>query len=173
MDTRIDFVFDGTALTGITVHWTFDDMFTEMILLDYDKNKNRRFEAAEIKEIEKHAFSNLRHYNYFIFIVTDGREREVKEVRNFTVRLEGNRKLVYSFFVPLDLVARPAAREIRVSCHDMEFFSDIVFAKDDPVRVLNGEAVITSFNRRKHPTKMIFGGTIVPDEIVFEFRRKP
>jgi ABC-type uncharacterized transport system substrate-binding protein len=173
MEARIDFVFDGTSLTGITVHWTFDDMFTEMILLDYDRNKNRRLEPAEIKDIEKNAFSNLRHYNYFTWVMIDGREREVTAVRDFTCRLDENKKLVYSFFVPLDLVARPTVREVRASSFDVEYFSDIVLAKNNTARVLKGESVAASVRQRKHPTKKIFGGTIVPDEIVLEFRRKP
>ena len=172
METRLEFVFENTTLRGVTIHWTFDDMFTEMILLDYDKNKNRRFEASEIREIEQYAFSNLRNYGYFTFLHVDGRARETLKVERFTCRLDEGRKLVYSFFVPIEILARPSPREIRVSSHDESFFSDIIFGKKEPVRINGGSEVVVSHTLRKHPTKRIFGGTVTPEEVVLEFRRK-
>ena len=53
IDNSISIVFDEHGLAGFGIEWAFDEMFSAMIIHNYDRNKNGKFEAGEIEEIKK------------------------------------------------------------------------------------------------------------------------
>ncbi|MCK5099032.1 MAG: DUF1007 family protein, partial [Desulfobacteraceae bacterium] len=56
---KIKIVFDEKGLAGFNMEWEFDDMFTSMIVGDYDVNKNQILEKNEVATIKEKAFSYL------------------------------------------------------------------------------------------------------------------
>ncbi|MCK5098508.1 MAG: DUF1007 family protein, partial [Desulfobacteraceae bacterium] len=56
---KVNIVFDDKGLAGFNIEWEFDDMFTTMILGDYDANKNQFLEKNEVATIKEKAFSYL------------------------------------------------------------------------------------------------------------------
>jgi len=54
--------FDEKGVAGFKQEWVFDEMFSHMIIHDFDKNKNGRFEPEEVKEVYRGAFSNLKDF---------------------------------------------------------------------------------------------------------------
>ena len=49
IENRLTIVFDSKGLAGIEVKWVFDEFFSNMIVTDYDQNRNHKLENAEIK----------------------------------------------------------------------------------------------------------------------------
>ncbi|MGD8893057.1 MAG: DUF1007 family protein, partial [Desulfobacterales bacterium] len=45
---RLKIVFDNQGLAGFEVEWHFDEMFSNMIAMDFDQNKNSILEPAEV-----------------------------------------------------------------------------------------------------------------------------
>ena len=45
---RLNIVFDNQGLAGFGVEWHFDEMFSNMIAMDYDQNQNSTLEPAEV-----------------------------------------------------------------------------------------------------------------------------
>lgn len=97
----------GTLRVGF--EWTFDAMFTEMILADFDEDRDRRLSATEIRSIEAEAFSNLRYYDYFVTLRVGDRVFVPQGVEEFSARIDGARpegeRLVYRFFLTDELPA--------------------------------------------------------------------
>lgn len=97
----------GARSLRVGFEWTFDAMFTEMILADFDENQDRRFSAGETRSIEAEAFSNLRHYDYFVSLRVGDRVFAPRGVEEFSARLDGNsgdgERLVYRFFLTDEL----------------------------------------------------------------------
>jgi ABC-type uncharacterized transport system substrate-binding protein len=185
MDARVAFRFVGERLDGFEVEWTFDRMFTAQIALDYDTPRHGRFPRDLVDRIQSGAFDNLRHYDYFTYVVTDGRIHPVAEVRDFTAFMR-NGRLVYRFFVPYHTTAGEALRTIRVRMYDKTFFADMAFHDDEPVTVISGDAVRhrTRVLRNEdievpydatHPSvrrkEATYTGMAHPYEIVLEYRR--
>lgn len=114
----------GAGSLRIGFEWTFDAMFTEMILADFDENRDRRFSAGETQNIEAEAFSNLRHYDYFVSLRVGDRVFAPRGVEEFSARLDEDRvdgeRLVYRFFLTDNL---PAA--FAVTVFDESYYSAI------------------------------------------------
>jgi ABC-type uncharacterized transport system substrate-binding protein len=120
----------GSSTTGgsgglrVGFEWTFDAMFTEMILADFDENRDRRFSADETQKIEAEAFSNLRHYDYFVSLRAGDRLFAPEGVEEFSARIDENHhdgeRLVYRFFLTDELPA-----SFGVTVFDESYYSAI------------------------------------------------
>ena len=51
IDGVTDVVFENGKITGIRQHWTFDDVFSLLLIEDFDANKNRKFDKPEIEAL--------------------------------------------------------------------------------------------------------------------------
>ena len=185
IDSKVSFVFDGNCLEGFVVDWTFDSMFTESIILDYDLNRDGAFDEQEVKEIERGAFSNLKNFGYFTFLRYNERPYPVEEVKNFEVYMENDR-LGYRFFVPFQVEAGENFALFSVAIFDETFFCDIAFIEDNPVSIRGESGVETviylnenkdlSINYNNQNTSggrndAAYSGTAYPTELVLKFRK--
>jgi len=101
LKTSLEIEYSNSICDGIWVEWEFDRFFSISIINDFDLDKNGSFDNSEVKEIEKNAFSNLKHYGYFIYLRIGRKRYNPEKVSNFSVRLLGE-KLHYRFFITLN-----------------------------------------------------------------------
>ena len=67
IDCQLNFLFNKTELYAVLINWEFDDIYSQSIILDYDKNHNKKFENKEVEKIYKNAFEATKHFHYFTF----------------------------------------------------------------------------------------------------------
>jgi ABC-type uncharacterized transport system substrate-binding protein len=163
-------VFDERGLAGFRICWEFDEMFSSMIIQDFDGNRNGRFEPGEMKHLKEGAFSNLRNFGYFTHIKISGRPFEVSFVKDFTAEIRGG-KLVYNFAVPCHVSAADRFREVRVSIYDHSFYTSVFLVKY-PVTLENREAFEVEYTIQKNRAEAYYYGQIYPEEILLRFKRK-
>jgi len=84
IDNSLKIVFNEKGLANINLKWVFDEMFSGMIIYEFDKNKNGKFEASEIEEIRKGAFGHLKNFDYFTHIKINGQQFKVRYVQGFS-----------------------------------------------------------------------------------------
>jgi len=168
---KIDVSFDNKGLAGFAIRWTFDDMFTSMIVGDYDKNQNKILEKNEVVLIKKEAFSYLSEYNYFVFIKIDGKSFDVKYIKNFSAELN-DKKLVYTFFVPCHVSASNDSKQIIVASYDPSYYSAIDFPNKNPMTTWNSDLFIIKAVVKKDPSTSIYYGQINPWALFLDFRKK-
>ena len=121
--------FDKDGMTGFKEEWVFDEMFSNMIIHDFDKNQNGRLESSEVKEIHKGAFSNLKNFDYFTHVKINGKPFRVTFVKDFHAKIVKN-IVVYHFFVPCHIKAILSYKEIRIGVYDKSFYTNINLIKD-------------------------------------------
>ncbi len=132
VDARVTLLFDEQGLAGFRQEWTFDEMFGEFILEDYDANKNKRFEDKEVLKIKAEAFDNLKESDYFHIVQLNGKPFAVKYATDFSVQFK-NERVVYTFTVPCHMkVAAKSTLDISLSLSDKTIYTDLVFTKDSP-----------------------------------------
>jgi len=171
IDAHVGVYFSGQRLQRIVHRWVFDEMFTESILLDYDRNRNRRIEPGENREIEAGAFSNLRHYGYFTHLAVGSREVPIESVEAFQASVEQGR-LVYRFEVPLDVEVRSRWQRIHLGVWDDTYFVEVRY--DSPAAAVYGareSGVEIDISLEENPNKSYWGGFITPREIRLAYRR--
>ena len=171
LENCLTIIFDQQGLAGIRVRWVFDEFFSSMMAGDYDRNHNNRLEGSEIKMIEKEAFANLINFDYFTFIKIEGRSFKVKYIRDFSAALAGG-KLIYDFLIPCHVKASSTFKEFIISQYDPTYYTLVVFAKDQPVKVQNVSNFEISYRIAKNLEEAYYYGQIHPVEVILRFKRK-
>ena len=90
----------NNTLKSIDVEWTLDPMFSQMVLGDFDLNRNGQFEPKERAEVYG-AIVTMKEMGYFIRPVINSKKIWLKELKNFTVRQEKG-LVIYHFTIPTD-----------------------------------------------------------------------
>ncbi|MCP4575321.1 MAG: DUF1007 family protein [Deltaproteobacteria bacterium] len=170
IDSWITVVFDKKGLAGFNIRWAFDDMFSSMIIMDFDTNHNRRFEAAEIREIEELAFSYLREFEYFVHVKIGKKPFHVKYVKNFSAKIKDNR-VFYSFFIPCHVRATEQWKEVRISVYDQKYYTDILPGKA-PLKFKDQGSFEVRHRFSQNKSEAYFFDQIYPYEAVVRFRLK-
>ena len=171
LETALTIVFDHEGLAGVRVKWLFDEMFSSMILLDFDLNKDQKLEKKEIGLIRQNAFANLKNFGYFTSIKINGKPFKVKLVSDFTAALKEN-QLVYEFMIPCHVRATKRYKEFRVSQYDREYYSAVFYAREKPFTYEGTSSFDIEHWAEKNPDDSYYFGQIVPIELITKFKLK-
>lgn len=163
--------FDGPALSRVSVSWTFDELFSQTIAVDYDKGKKGSFTPAEAEALKKGAFDNLRNYHYFLAFFVDGKRIALPPIRDFVPSLKDGR-LVYSFSLPLELPITDAGRELRITIYDDTYYVAFDKLSAADIDIHSGDAVEASAVIGKTKVKAAWPGQFMPDQIIIAMKRK-
>lgn len=171
VDCTLTFVFDVNGFSGIKESWVFDEMFSSMILQDFDKDKNSLLNSQEIADIKKGAFLNLKNFNYFNHATINGENFPVKFVTEFFAEVRENH-LIYTFFIPCHIKANPHFKTIRLSVYDETYYTDIVLAPELPSIEGGKDLFFVQCSTNPAPDLTFYYGQIVPEAIFLKFKNK-
>lgn len=90
----------NNTLKSVDVEWTLDPMFSQMVLGDYDTNRNGIFDPKERNEVYN-AIVSMKDVGYFIRPQINTKKIWLKELTNFTVRYEKG-LVIYRFTIPIN-----------------------------------------------------------------------
>jgi ABC-type uncharacterized transport system substrate-binding protein len=167
---RMTLMFDHGTFQGIGFQWTFDPMFSAMILGDYDPGHTGRFDASRAASLKQGAFDNLVNYHYFIAIWVHGKPVKKLVIQKFSPSVADKRLLVYRFFVPLRLPVSVEEQTVLLTVYDDTYYVafDILHTQD--VVVQSGPEVACSLSVQKTKVKPEWPGQYMPDQLVIRFK---
>ena len=170
VSNRMTVLFDQGALQGITFQWTFDDMFSAMILADYDPAHTHRFDGARTKALKAGAFDNLENYHYFVAISIGSTPMRRLSIERFVPSVTEKGRLVYSFFIPVKLAVTPEEKTVALTVYDDSYYVafDILHVQD--VEVQAGPEVACTLAVQKTKVKPAWPGQYMPDQLVIRFK---
>ncbi|KFN40263.1 MAG: hypothetical protein JU82_04110 [Sulfuricurvum sp. MLSB] len=85
-------------LSSVDVEWTLDPTFSQMVLGDFDTDRNGKFNKSEEYEIYK-AMLSMKETGFFIRPSVNGRPIRLKELKHFAVRYDKG-LVIYRFTIP-------------------------------------------------------------------------
>lgn len=159
-DVKAEVKVAAGYIDGIWTQWTFDEVFSQLILSDHDADGDGVLNARESTSVQKGYFDNLKTYAYFTHLGLGSRKLEVPTPQKFQAAVHGGR-VTYRFFLPLGL-RLDAKTPLAVAFYDDSFFTDMVFAKKNPVALTATEGGKASVSFRKDPSKTYYGGQVTP-----------
>jgi ABC-type uncharacterized transport system substrate-binding protein len=164
IDNITTFQVAGGRIVAIKLRWTFDELFGGSIIAQYDRNKDKRFDAKEMEALKKGAFDNLQGYDYFTHLSVDDRKVPVKTVTGFVASIE-NGRLVYQFTVPVDPPVDPRKAKVVLGVYDAEFFVDIEIGGRESVRYEGLDGMDCRTTVAENPRHAIYNGQVYPLEM--------
>lgn len=168
--TGVQIVFDDKGMAGVRVLWIFDEMFSNMIISEFDQNANRKFEPTEVATLKEGAFSYLRNFHYFTHIKIDGNKFTVDFVKDFSADIKEN-KLIYRFFVPCHVTAIDTFKEVNLAIYDSSYYCNI-YLPEQAIAFENMEPYEVLHRLEANPEEAYYFGQVHPEEITLRFRRK-
>ena len=161
IDTQATMEFKDGKVTAVHLRWSFDDLFSSFVINEFDKNKNKTFDAEEIAQVQTNAFANLKNFNYFTHLRIGKDKLKIEKVRDFAPSIEDGR-LVYRFTIDVPKPVDPGQSKVGLSVYDETFYVDVAFAKKDPVRfkgIAKGACKYTVTRDKDNP---IYFGAVLP-----------
>ena len=168
IDTRVAVVFDQKGIAGFRIEWKFDEMFSAMIIQDFDEDHDSSFSSAEIRNIEENAFSNLKNYHYFTYISWKGGEYDGKHVEDFFAAIRGG-VLVYRFFVPCRISAGDKKKLVKVWVYDNSYYCDVVYEENDPLDIEGKKGYSFTYEIVPDEENPYYYGQVFPLQMRFLF----
>jgi len=171
ISSRVTVDFHGGKLAKISMEWSFDELFSQMILADYDKDRKGSFSESEAAALKKGAFDNLRNYNYFLALFVDGRAIPLPFIQDFRPSVRDG-KLVYAFTVPLNLSIETKSLELRITIYDDTYYVAFDKMSEADIAILGDDAIDAMVAIEKTRVKAEWPGQFMPDQIVISMKKK-
>lgn len=160
-DAQLRFV-DG-RLVAIEQRWPFDEVFSEFIQLEHDRDGDSRFDAAETEAVRGEAFDSLAELGWLTHLRIGATRIPLSSVETFSVTVEDG-LVADRFALPLPEPTDPTAGPLILSLYDETYYIDILLAGDEPVRLVGAPDACrwTLFEDAANP---IYFGMILPQAV--------
>jgi len=160
-DVKAEVSVAAGYVEGVWAVWTFDEVFSQLILADHDTDSNGQIGPQENLTIKKGYFDNLKDYQFFTHLGLGTKKLAVPLPQKFQAGTTGDGRITYRFFLPLGL-RLDAKTSLAVSFYDESFFTDMVFEKNNPVVLKVTDGGKASLTLKKDASKTYYGGQMVP-----------
>jgi ABC-type uncharacterized transport system substrate-binding protein len=107
IESNPSFVFKENKFYCVQMEWIWDELFSDAILMDCDKNKDLEFDQEELKLVYKDYFINIQDFDFFSILKINGEKNEY-DVTGFTATIDQKNKKVSYYFnlIPPELPAK-------------------------------------------------------------------
>lgn len=169
--SNININFGTNGINGFDVRWTFDSMFTEIMLDEYDENSDGEFDKSEIENLYKKAFINLKKSGYFTHIYIGDDKININTISNFKASIKDG-EMIYSFFIPIKIDINNNPQDISIYCYDGEYYMDIMMDEEKPLSYTNSSVYNIEYTIAEDPRKAYYFEQIYPQVIRIKTQRK-
>jgi ABC-type uncharacterized transport system substrate-binding protein len=108
---------------SIKLKWVFDEMSSQMLCMDYDKDMNGNISHNENYKLEKEAFSLLERYSYYTYFFSKQKRLKTPKYISFQASIKNN-KLIYVFTIP-----RPS-QATSIKFYDEEMYTSFILKQE-------------------------------------------
>lgn len=127
------FHLENGSLTRLSLRWQFDAFFSQVLMGDFDKNKDEKLDDAETAAMKAQVFGNLKEYSYFVHMKAGATPVDIAGIEAFHASLEKDGELVFTF----DLVPAKAAdlhgTTLAFAMFDPTVYVDVALGGDTPI----------------------------------------
>jgi ABC-type uncharacterized transport system substrate-binding protein len=154
IEDRVVFLFAGDKITAIEQSWKFDEVFSDTLIQQFDKNGDGAFDAAESKDVARGTLPNLKQFRYFNYEWIDGKDTGILQPIDFVAAAK-NKIVTFVFTVKLPKPIDPKTQKLKVEINDREFYVEVDLAK----------GVTCTPKIRDDTENAYYGGFVYPQEI--------
>lgn len=110
-----------------TIHfsWSFDEMTSQLLIMEFDQNFNGKIDKEEISYIKENYFDSLSEYNFYTDIKLSNKSIKTKPI-NFKAAIKDNMRVTYEF----DVVINKNKDDVKIEFYDTEMFTAFMLKKE-------------------------------------------
>lgn len=129
-EARLDVIVspDRKTIEAFRHLWRFDELFTSTVIVEFDKNGDKKLDESELEAVRQTTFNAMAEYNYFQLVTAAGKDVPLGAPDEFAVTLDQG-QLIFMFQAK-PKTPLPAAGKIDVGVYDPTFFTAIEFVND-------------------------------------------
>lgn len=98
-------VYPKIGTDTVQLRWVFDEMTSNMLIMDYDVDHDNAFSSAESEVLGSDIFASLKEHDYYTYFFKGEAQLSTGEARDFGAAIQGT-QLVLTF-----VLTRPAEAE--------------------------------------------------------------
>ncbi len=170
IEHTVEIQVNDSGVHALKLRWVFDEMFSSMLIQDFDTNKNKKIDPSENPVVKKNGFDNLLEYHYFVFMKMGGKSFYPSRAGDFQASIANNR-LVYSFTVPVTLKTGGFPAKAELVIKDPSNYADLTLIKGNPVTVLNTGSLKISHRVVDNRAQFRRTGEGYPEIMLIELRK--
>jgi len=137
IDLKTTAIFnDAGQVTGLRVHWVFDEFYTLYAIEDFDADGDGQPDDDQLWQLAVVNLESLAEYDYFTYLKVDGVQPAYAEVSNYETYMDGER-LALIFTVDLLVPADPRRHQVSYAVYDPTYYIEITHAaqREEPIRM--------------------------------------
>ena len=165
IDYHLTVLFEAGHIIALQQDWSFDEDFSTTALHDLGRRPGATAALTEneITALHDKAFINLRNYEYFIHVWSNGvAVKPAKDASHFSASIQGP-ALRYHFTVPLTKPVDPRQSAVSIGLWDDSYYVDVGPALDGPAITLSGTgSEHCQGNLAEDPSHPIYYGGVIP-----------
>lgn len=165
IDSSLNLHFEKKGLTSIDVVWTFDDMSSDMFLIDLDTNADGALTQAEWNKQRPDIESYLAEHSFFVHIMLNGERVSLKKITNFVATFEKG-TLKYKMNIPFAVAKKDSTQKMQIAIFDPSYYSDFYTALEAVAVDGKKDLQLTIDDA---PELAFYQGQIIPTAVTFEF----
>ena len=113
--------------------WRFDDVFSETVMFEFDKDADGKISPAEQAEISKTIVESTGEYNYFEAVIYNGKDMDMAKPGDLSASFD-NKVLVISYSnAPVEPVLMKGT--VSFGVYDPTFYTAIDFIEDTDITI--------------------------------------
>lgn len=170
MEQSLALEMEGSLVKGVWVEWSFDEMMTSAVSLDFPPNTQGRWSESVLKKVKESYFDSLKSVGYFIHLYFNNTPITMENPMDFQAYISAG-KLIYRFFVKINKLGLPGS-SLTVGIYDDTFYCDIRFRGENSLEILSKDpgAKKVVFNLVPNSKRKYWNDTITPVEAIFQFK---
>ncbi len=95
IDAKLNFTIKKNKIDKLHVAWVFDDMNSQILMMDYDSNRDKKLDKKETQRFKKTYFDKLANSKSFTHVKADGKDIILsKKISSFKVAYKKNLLIV-------------------------------------------------------------------------------
>jgi ABC-type uncharacterized transport system substrate-binding protein len=132
---------DGTV-DQLSHIWRFDDLFSETVTFEFDKDTDGKISASEQAEISKTILESTGEYNYFEVVISNGKEVKMSKPANLQAAFDGKILVITFANSPVEKVSLTG--KVSFGIYDPTFYTSIEFLEDKDATITSLPAACKS-----------------------------
>ena len=133
-EAKLEVSIEPNGKVGKLSHvWRFDDIFSETVMFEFDKDADGKISPAEQAEISKTIVESIGEYNYFEAVADNGKEVKMAKPADLLASFD-DKVLVISYSnAPVDPVLMKGT--VSFGIYDPTFYTAIDFIEDNDLAI--------------------------------------